>query len=87
MENAYFLCKNIGIGENLMLFNLYNFNPHYLSASDGIFIEELKEMSDDAISEPVFPTVPANAIPEPDNTANGQTGAVAGAAMPICTAG
>lgn len=47
-----------------MLFNLWNMEPHYLSASDGVFIEEaLKEESDHAISEPVFPTIPTATIP------------------------
>lgn len=43
-----------------MLFNLYNFTPHYLSASDGVFIEEYLRTEDEeyAISEPVFPTIP-----------------------------
>lgn len=54
-----------------MLFNLYNYSPHYLSASDGIFIEEmLKEDPEYAISEPVFPTVPA-AIPDTGAASNG----------------
>lgn len=43
-----------------MLFNLYNFTPHYLSASDGVFIEESIRTEDEdyAVPEPVFPTVP-----------------------------
>lgn len=40
-----------------MLFNLWNFNPHYLSASDGVFIEEALE-DDTNVSKPVFPTIP-----------------------------
>lgn len=54
-----------------MLFNLYNYNPYYLSASDGVFIEEmLMEDLEDAISEPVFPAVPA-AISDTGPAANG----------------
>ena len=44
-----------------MLFNLWNFTPDYLSASDGVIIEEMsKSMEDEdyALSEPVFPTLP-----------------------------
>ncbi|MGN1174862.1 MAG: hypothetical protein ACI4S1_05320 [Roseburia sp.] len=42
-----------------MLFNLYNFDPHYLNASDGIFIEECLRMEDyNDVSKPIFPTLP-----------------------------
>ena len=43
-----------------MLFNLYNFTPHYLSASDGVFIEESIRTEDEyyAVPEPVFPPIP-----------------------------
>lgn len=56
-----------------MLFNLWNFTPDYLSASDGMMIEDaIKSMeeSEDAISEPVYPTVPIF-ISAPGAAANG----------------
>lgn len=65
-----------------MFFNLWNIQPHYLSASDGVFIEEaLKEDLENGISEPVFPTVPTTTISNASTTAYGQIGTVAGAAI------
>lgn len=72
ISKALFLCKNKSKGGNLMLFNLWNIHPHYLSASDGVFIEEaLKEDIENGISEPVFPTIPTTTIPATSTAANG----------------
>lgn len=67
MVSLFFVCENIGIGGRQMLFNLWNFTPGYLSASDGVIIEEMSKSMEEpehAISEPVFPTIPISICAE-----------------------